>query len=300
MENDIEKNSHDNSGFFQKLKSIRTLLRWVLAPLLIWVAYQHLDSIWLELRIVNLSSGYVVFLGLFVFMIFCSQAGVTTTIVNASEAKISFLKALQLNITAGFWGLVMPFGSVSYKAQALKLDYQVSIKKYARLFLISTLLSVWLSVVFLCATVTKLPTWPFRQVFLAAGAGALLVIPVYGFLKFKQSKILELPFKSLGSWHMMGLISYIGLYYFCFKTMDLTIPLIVLSAWVAVQSLLFVFPLVPGNLVIMEAIGAYLLMQQNLKAESIVIGIALMRLSCLSGLMLCSPWAVMRTPMKHE
>jgi uncharacterized membrane protein YbhN (UPF0104 family) len=239
---------------------------------------------------VDLNPSYLIFLGLFVLCIFCSQAGVTKTIVDASDSKISFFKAIQLNIAGGFWGLVMPFGSASYKAQALKLDYQISIKRYASMFLFSTLLSAWLSAIFLCATVIKLPLWPYRLVFMGVGGVSLLMIPIFYFMKYKQSHLADLPVKGLGSWHVLGLLSYIGLYYFCFKTLGWPIPLIALSAWVAVQSLLFVFPLVPGNLVIMEALGAYLLVQQNLSAESVVIGITLMRLACLLGLLCLSPW----------
>lgn len=294
MKNDHEENAQTQPSLLERLKSTRKVLRWVLMPMLLWFAYQHVDKIYQELLQVELQFDYVVFLVLFVFVIFCSQAGVSKSIVDASESHISFMKAIQLNIAAGFWGLVMPFGSVGYKAQVLKLDYQISVKRYASLFVFSTLLSAWLSIIFLCATVLQLDSWPYRPYFIVAGGLALLLIPVFYILKNRHSKMVNFPVVSLGIWHMMGLFSYIGLYYFCFKTLGLDLSLFSLSAWVAVQSLLFVFPLVPGNLVIMEALGAYLLVRENLSAESIVIGIALMRLSCLLGLLALSPWVVMK------
>jgi len=102
---------------------------------------------------------------------------------------------------------------------------------------------------------------------------------------------MTLNWMRLSAWHAFGLFTYIVLYYFCFESLNIHVNFFYLSVWVAIQSFLFLAPLVPANLVIMEALGALLLANANASPHSIVLGIALMRLVCMVGLFFFAPFA---------
>ncbi|MBF0197266.1 MAG: hypothetical protein HQL32_06130, partial [Planctomycetes bacterium] len=59
-----------------------------------------------------------------------------------------------------------------------------------------------------------------------------------------------------------------------------------LALLVSGQNLIFLAPIVPGNLVLLESAGGWLLEQENIPFWASVSAIALMRLVFLSGLLL--------------
>lgn len=269
---------------------------------MVWFALQHVEALRLELSRVELDPLYLCLILVSVGSIFLGQAGVTTTIVTACDKNIQLSQAIYLNNLAGFWGLVMPFGSVGYKAQQLKGVYQVSLKQYGGMFIISLISSLWVSSILLMIGLLSVEKNELLYSALVLSFLGIVAGTLYPFWKFVLNKFFQelkeatvkLNWWKLSAWHAFGLFNYVVLYLFCFKALGIDIHPLYLAAWVAIQSFVFLAPIVPGNLVVMETLGAMFLSGAGYRPESIVLGIALMRLGCLVGLLLLSPVSFFR------
>ena len=98
----------------------------------------------------------------------------------------------------------------------------------------------------------------------------------------------------------VGLGVYVGIYGagLTWYGAQWTLPL--LLAFVVIQSWLFLAPIVPANLVVLEGAGIWCFTQQGIAPEIALAVIALMRVSLLAELLVLAPWARMALPSWSE
>ena len=228
------------------------------------------------------------------------QSAMTVEIVRWNGKVILWKQALALNCLGGLWGLMMPLGSVGYKGLALKQMWGISPKDYVAYYGLALMANLWVGLIF--------ALWPMAVMigpFWAWGLALILLPLPFALLKtppcWTRRGLLpqSLPsatgqlrcFLRFAGIQGFGLGVYVGIYTAALSWLEAPWSLTMLLAFVVIQSWLFLAPLVPGNLVILEGAGVWCFQRQGIPPEVALTAIALMRLSLLAELLIMAPWA---------
>lgn len=286
-------------GWF-KQKSFRCGLRWFLLFILMLVGLNQLTSMNLSWPRSGDSAFYLVGVFLGAFLAHGVQSAMTMEIVRWNGKAMLWKHALALNCLGGLWGLMMPLGSVGYKGLALKQMWGISTKDYVAYYGIAFMANLWMGLIF--------AIWPMSVMFGSSWAwGMIIVLLPLPLALLKAPTCLNrwglLPQSLLSSVEKLrcflcfagiqgfGLGIYVGIYAAALSWFDAPWSFAMLFAFVVIQSWLFLAPLVPGNLVVLEGAGVWCFQQQGVAPEVALSVIALMRLSLLVELLIMAPWA---------
>lgn len=248
----------------------------------------------------------------FVLISFIVQAVLTKQITFFCSGNIKLFHALKINMLGGLWGVLLPFGSVAYKAVYLKNHHQIEMLRYSSFYGLSFLASMVASLILVAVSsvyYSEVNLLILSSVLLICIAILLCVIDSIG-KKFpslmeinafrslfeKKRKKYFLHFLIL---HFFGLLNYMLIYQSCFYFLDLSIPVIQSCALVAIQNILFLAPLVPGNFVVLEVVAAWLMKAHQTNPYDVVLAVLIMRFVMLACLLVMSILCSMiRTPFE--
>ena len=276
--------------------------RWIMLLFLLAWAYQKCRDLNLELPELKSSWAYPLMLAVGGLCAHGVQAGMTWLITRFCEAKVPYFKCLSLNVLGGLWGMLLPMGSVAYKAVALKRDHGLSMSRYGSFYGLATMANVWASLILLYyfgvfegqiyGFLVKLlvltgPLWVFVVLQLMSKwptlnkyTGEPMAFGCY-----------LVRFFSLVAIQLIGAMVYLGIYALALGWMSVSLPLGPVMVVVVMQSVLFLAPVVPGNAVVLEGAGMWWLAKFGVEPAVGIAAILLMRLSILGTLLSLSPWA---------
>jgi hypothetical protein len=279
--------------------------RWLLLLILITWAFKKCRDLNLNLPNLEQSWFYPCFLILGGFLAHGVQAGMTWLIARFCQVKIPFSKCLSLNVMGGLWGLLLPMGSVGYKALALKKDHGLSMSSYGSFYGLATMANIWASLMLLnfFGVFADFVFGPAIKFFIFTG-------PIWVFLALKfisrwpmLNKWTGQPltfrrylvcFLSLVVIQLLGAMVYLGIYLGALSWMSVNLPFGPVFVVVVLQSVLFLAPIVPGNAVVLESAGMWWLAKFGVEPSVGVAAILIMRFSVLGTLVMLSPWAMWR------
>jgi uncharacterized membrane protein YbhN (UPF0104 family) len=234
---------------------------------------------------------------LFVVLSFIIQAWLTKIITKFCDAKIKIPEALQINVIGGLFGVLMPFGSVAYKAVYLKKHQGIEMMKYSSFYGLSFSAACFASVIILMFAglyYGESSIWILSILILSA----ILLFVIFldkifnSFPRIKDANVFKsfmsekryMYFFQFTGLHFFGLLNYVLIYQACFYFLSLTVPIIQSCALVAIQNIIFLAPVVPGNLVVLESIAAWLMSVNNMNPYDIVLAVLLMRFTMMFSL----------------
>lgn len=246
------------------------------------------------------------------------QASMTVYLVSLCSRVIKFKEALCLNIIGGLYGLLFPMGSVGFKAMSLKKNFKVSISQYSSYYGLTFFCQLWSSLVIGCfltfGSLSELAhlalmcsvfisPWllyeslkslhRFEKRFPASWQGILKKViqeDINGRRFFQQ-------FLTISIIQSLGITAYVGIYHAALSWLGVDAPLVSILVFVLIQSLLFLAPIIPGNLAILEGAGAWWFHSDSIEMSVAISAIVLMRASTLGSLLILSPWAFY---VKHQ
>lgn len=210
-----------------------------------------------------------------------------------------------MNVMGGLWGLLLPLGSIGYKAAHLKRYMGVSLKDYSSMYglsLLSTLLSGSLVLVPTFYIMGK-EQWSLYAlamllgllVLSSLGAKSLVALMTRLGQRERFGVLLhgDAPKRvvRMGLIQTVGLMIYVWGYHFWFMAVGVDVAMVSLIVFVILQSWIFLAPLVPGNLVVLETLGVLWLGHEGVAAPDALTVVAGMRLSMLLLLLAMSPVA---------
>lgn len=293
----------------KKLKS----LKYVFIGILLGVAFYHLDDIYHQLKTHELSIKPIIGLFLFSILSLILQAYLSKTICLFCNKQLNLFKSLAINVYGALLGIIMPMGSVSYKAIYLKNTLGLSYTHYASFYGISVLAAFnasLLLLLILCFTASSdikaqlfifiiniignsviFLRKPLARMLNASWAFKIREILLYEGFYHKYLKLFII--------HCLSLSCFIAMYFFAFKSFNTENTLFSIAALVAVQNLLFLIPLIPGNLVILESTAAWMMQFQNIHHYDTVLAVLLLRATsifCIILLVFVSNFAL---PLKN-
>lgn len=221
------------------------------------------------------------------------QAWMTVQITNFCRKKIKLNLALGVNLMAGLWGIIFPMGSVGYKALYFKKVLNIEIFQYSKFYGLSFLSSVMVSFfVMSIAFVFQRDTFLF-MLFISCFA-LLMLLFIYRetfFAKYIHGRYpyLEVLFENevwnrlfgLSIIHFFGIMIYILIYKCSFLAFESEISFLSLAVFVAMQNLMFLLPIVPGNFVLLEAVASMYLSQSQGSTWDPIFAVILMRIVSL-------------------
>ncbi len=237
----------------------------------------------------------------FVLISFVVQAVLTKKITSFCGGQIKIHHALKINMLGGLWGVLLPFGSVAYKAVYLKNHHHIEMLRYSSFYGLSFLASTVASLLLVSVSslyysvydllVLSLALLSCIAVFfiviepLGKGFPRLQGVNVLKSLFDRERKKIFIHFLIL---HFFGLFNYILIYQSCFYFLELSIPFVQSCALVAIQNILFLAPLVPGNFVVLELVAAWLMNTHQTNPYDVVLAVLIMRFVMLACLLVMS------------
>jgi hypothetical protein len=279
-------------------------LRWVILILLLsWGAYQAFS---MREELGNLQGPLSALPIMIISVVFTQwvQGRMSQQLIRFSDRDISLLKAFQLNIISGLWGTLLPLGSVGFKANFFKKELDLSLQTYAANYGLALLATLFIGsgLAGISFLILGKPLWALC----ALCSGVLLLALLSwapGVLQWASNKVGHPDWFSLDSSTLrhrlftlsriqaMGLFGYTGIYFGCFLLVGHHLSPLLILIMVVAQSWMFLAPLVPGNLVLLEGLGAWWMLKNGVPVPDSITAIALMRLSFLIVLILLAPWS---------
>ncbi len=298
----FSQNQH-SSILAEMSTAIRRNVRWLLLlALMIYASTILLDLPW---RWPKFSGAWHLWcgLGLSCFFAHLCQASMTREVVACCGGRLELLTALRINVLGGLWGLLLPMGSVGYKAIYLKRKLALGPYQYGKWYLWASLVNLALGagVMILCWW-SYLPQWSLALVLLLAVIAMLLKRQCFGLIArfgLLQSH-LSLAVQRLLWVQTLGLLAYVGMYVFSLSLFGIDISLKYGLSIVVFQSWLFLVPIVPGNLVLLESLVAWVLLGAGVPLELSIAATLLNRGVMLTCLLALAPWAQWTLPKPEE
>lgn len=239
--------------------------------LLLAVAWRHLDDLWEQLHLLEIRKAGLMALLLLSLVSLALQGALTRQIVKLCGKNISLPVACGANVVGGLWNLVVPMGSVGYKALYLQRSVGVDWRLYLATYGLSFYASLWAAWLIAMAGSWMLQLHQILMVLL--GVGVLLSVPIL-FRPLVARLILAAGFKTgpwmalgieaptgkiigMGIYHLLGMLIYAALYGVGFWSISSDMAAGSLMLLVSLQSMVMMVTLVPGNLVIWEALAGW-------------------------------------------
>jgi hypothetical protein len=232
------------------------------------------------------------------------QGRMSQQLIRFCQRDLPLLKAFQLNVIAGLWGTLLPLGSVGYKATYFKRELDLPLSTYAANYGLALLSTFFIGSQLAGISLLILEKHAWAGCSVAFGLTLLVLISYApGPLRWLSTKIghpewFQLDARSLRSRlfilsriQTMSLFGFTGLYLGCFLLVGHHLTPMVVMIMVVAQSWMFLAPLVPGNLVLLEGLGAWWMLKNGVPVPDSVTAIALMRISFLALLLLLAPWS---------
>jgi hypothetical protein len=300
----VEFSQNQHSSILAEMSiAIRQNVRWlVLLALMIYASTVLLDLPWRWPRLADAWSLWFG-LGLCCFAAHLCQALMTREVVACCGARLELLTALRINVLGGLWGLLLPMGSVGYKAIYLKRKLALGPYHYGKWYLWSSLVNLVLGagVMVLCWW-SYLPLWSMALLLFLAVTAMLLKRQCFAFIArfgLLQSH-LSLAVQRLLWVQTLGILAYVGMYLFSLSLFGIDISLKYGLSIVVFQSWLFLVPIVPGNLVLLESLVAWVLLGAGVPLELSIAATLLNRGVMLTCLLALAPWSQWTLPKPEE
>lgn len=253
-------------------------------------------------------------LGLFIFSfinIFI-QAYLSKSICHFCGKQLNLIKSVAINVYGALMGIIMPMGSIGYKAIYLKNNLGLSYSHYASFYGISIIAAFNASLLLLfLISFTSNSNLSTQLVLLLMNfiSNSILFLrkPIGHFLnsaitqKIKESLLCEAftsKYLKLFIIHSFSLSCFTLMYFFAFKSFNTESTLLSIAALVAVQNLLFLIPLIPGNFVILESTAAWIMQFQNIYHYDTVLAVLLLRAISLICIILLVFFSNFSFPLK--
>ena len=272
-------------------------IRLVLFVGIIAFAIFKCGDLYSRIKVYEFKAQPFLFIVLFVFISFAVQALLTKTIVSFCDKKIKLSSALGINVMGGLMGILLPFGSVAYKAIHLKNKYNIDISAYSSFYGLSFLCSLVASVlsiliVSLFASKVSVSIWCIFAivVFIICFLSINWFGEKFPFLKDKnvlrsvfndERKKYSVYFIAI---HLLSLVNYILIYKACLSFLDINISFLMLGLLVAIQNIMFLAPIVPGNFGFLEYAAIIVLGSNDIHDLDIALAVLLMRFVMLASL----------------
>lgn len=242
-------------------------------------------------------------LGFCCFAAHFAQALMTCAVVACCGERLGTMTALKINVLGGLWGLLLPLGSLGYKAIYLKRVFNLGPNHYGKCYLWASLVNLGLGC---CAIVlcwwTHVPTWTLAWLLFVGLVALSFKSHLFKLRLWSGLEHLHLS-KALGKFvwvQALGLLVHVCMYGFSLALFGVEIsPKYALSI-VVFQSWLFLVPLVPGNLVLLESLVAWVLLRAGVPLELSIAATLLNRAVTLIGLLTIAPWAQWTLPKPSE
>jgi hypothetical protein len=281
-------------------KNLRRWARWVLLVVLMAVGFFHLQQMELDWPSAKGPNFFLGIVALGAFLAHGIQAAMTKAIVHFNGVFLSWPKTLALNCLGGLWGLLFPMGSVGYKSLYLHSQCSIHPKAYVAYYGLAFLANLWSGLAFAFWPIFKTfgLGYVYGTILIFIGLPCLLVWTPRWLKKWKlipqESNSSLFLLKAFGVFALiqgLGLAVYVLIYAAALSWFGEPWSLPMLMAFVVIQSWLFLAPIVPGNLVILEGAGLWCLTQAGGSPEAALASVAIMRISMLAELILLAPWA---------
>ena len=300
----VQFSQNQHSSILAEMSTvIRQNARWlVLLVLMLYASTVLMDLPW---RWPMLADAWRLWFGLGVccFAAHLCQALMTCEVVSCCGERLGLLTALRINVLGGLWGLLLPMGSVGYKAIYLKREHNLGPYHYGRWYIWASVVNLGLgcSAMVLCWW-SHLPTWILALLMLL---GLMMLLFKGQLLRFiarlgLQQSHLSVILKRFVWVQALGLLTYVGMYSFSLALFGVEISLNYGLSIVVFQSWLFLVPLVPGNLVLLESLVAWVLLRAGVPLELSIAATLLNRAVMLFCLLVLAPWAQWTLPKPEE
>lgn len=279
------------------------VLRWIFLIGLLWWGGHQAYSMRDELGQIKGPLSAVPLMVISVVFTQWVQGRMSQHLIRFCDRDISLMKAFHLNVIAGLWGTLFPLGSIGYKAAFFKKELNLSLQTYAANYGLALLATLFMGSILGGVSLILLQRPNYALLCFSVGICVVALITwAPSFLRWASSKVGHPDWFSLGPKILlrrlliisriqaMGLFGYTGLYLGCFILVGHHPTPLIVMVMVVAQSWMFLAPIVPGNLVLLEGIGAWWMLKNGIPVPDSITSVALMRISFLALLLLLAPW----------